>query len=147
MKRIAFSICAAALIATSFGCATGCNSCCQPGCGLCNDGCGHTGSCGTHGCGLFGGKLFGGCNHCGTGGMCGHGDMCGCDPYAGCGPHGGHGHHGYGNGYGNGGGFLDQMRYRHQGEPGPASAAVVYPYYTTRGPRDFLAAHPRDIGP
>jgi hypothetical protein len=31
--------------------------------------------------------------------------------------------------------------------PGPPSAAVAYPYYTTRGPRDFLAANPRSIGP
>ena len=30
---------------------------------------------------------------------------------------------------------------------GPATGAVTYPYYTTRGPRDFLAANPRDIGP
>ncbi|REJ65978.1 MAG: hypothetical protein DWQ31_16005 [Planctomycetota bacterium] len=30
---------------------------------------------------------------------------------------------------------------------GPPSAAVTYPYYTTRGPRDFLAVDPRGIGP
>jgi hypothetical protein len=30
---------------------------------------------------------------------------------------------------------------------GPATPTVVYPYYTTRGPRDFLAANPRGIGP
>ncbi|MEN6459158.1 MAG: hypothetical protein ABFC63_09530 [Thermoguttaceae bacterium] len=30
---------------------------------------------------------------------------------------------------------------------GPASAAVTYPYYTTRGPRDFLAKNPPSIGP
>ena len=30
---------------------------------------------------------------------------------------------------------------------GPATAAVAYPYYTTRGPRDFLAKNPRGIGP
>jgi hypothetical protein len=33
------------------------------------------------------------------------------------------------------------------GAVGPASAAVTYPYYTNRGPRDFLAAEPRGIGP
>jgi hypothetical protein len=31
--------------------------------------------------------------------------------------------------------------------PGPSSAAVTYPYYTTRGPRDFLAENPPSIGP
>jgi hypothetical protein len=31
--------------------------------------------------------------------------------------------------------------------PGPASGAVTYPYYTTRGPRDFLAKNPASIGP
>lgn len=30
---------------------------------------------------------------------------------------------------------------------GPPTAAVTYPYYTTRGPRDFLASDPRGIGP
>lgn len=30
---------------------------------------------------------------------------------------------------------------------GPQTGAVAYPYYTTRGPRDFLANNPGDIGP
>jgi hypothetical protein len=30
---------------------------------------------------------------------------------------------------------------------GPPSAGVTYPYYTNRGPRDFLAKNPRSIGP
>ena len=29
----------------------------------------------------------------------------------------------------------------------PQSAQVTYPYYTTRGPRDFLARSPRPLGP
>jgi len=29
---------------------------------------------------------------------------------------------------------------------GPGSPQVTYPYYTTRGPRDFLDAQPFDIG-
>lgn len=29
----------------------------------------------------------------------------------------------------------------------PPFGAVTYPYYTTRGPRDFLAPAPRPIGP
>lgn len=32
-------------------------------------------------------------------------------------------------------------------DPVPPSGMVVYPYYTTRGPRDFLAKNPRGIGP
>ncbi|MBN2127846.1 MAG: hypothetical protein JW741_00035 [Sedimentisphaerales bacterium] len=31
--------------------------------------------------------------------------------------------------------------------PGPPTGAVAYPYYTTRGPRDFLSSNPRSIGP
>ncbi len=30
---------------------------------------------------------------------------------------------------------------------GPAVAQVTYPYYTTRGPRDYFAASPPSIGP
>jgi hypothetical protein len=30
---------------------------------------------------------------------------------------------------------------------GPATGAITYPYYTLRGPRDFLARNPRDVGP
>jgi len=49
-------------------------------------------------------------------------------------------------GLGNGNGHFN----RGAGGPyaaGPASAAITYPYYTTRGPRDFLAKNPRGIGP
>lgn len=31
--------------------------------------------------------------------------------------------------------------------PGPSAAQVAYPYYTTRGPRDFLLDNPPSIGP
>ncbi len=31
--------------------------------------------------------------------------------------------------------------------PGPPTGAVTYPYYTNRGPRDFLARNPQSIGP
>lgn len=30
---------------------------------------------------------------------------------------------------------------------GPPSAQITYPYYTNRGPRDFLDPNPRGIGP
>ena len=31
--------------------------------------------------------------------------------------------------------------------PGPEYGSVSFPYYTVRGPRDFLAADPPSIGP
>jgi hypothetical protein len=42
----------------------------------------------------------------------------------------------YAHGGGNGG----------AGAQGPAAAQVAYPYYTTRGPRDFLLDNPPTIG-
>ena len=37
---------------------------------------------------------------------------------------------------------------RHQAyTPGPPVGTITYPYYTTRGPRDFLARSPQTIGP
>jgi len=41
--------------------------------------------------------------------------------------------------------------YRARGEegitPGPPTGTITYPYYTIRGPRDFLADNPPSIGP
>jgi hypothetical protein len=37
--------------------------------------------------------------------------------------------------------------YGASGPAGPPTGAVAYPYYTTRGPRDFLAKNPPSIGP
>ncbi len=34
----------------------------------------------------------------------------------------------------------------YDGPQGPSTAQVGYPYYTTRGPRDFLTANPPSIG-
>jgi hypothetical protein len=42
---------------------------------------------------------------------------------------------------------LDGSDYGATCPPGPPSGAVAYPYYTTRGPRDFLAKCPPSIGP
>ena len=42
---------------------------------------------------------------------------------------------------GNGSGYAPANVYG-----GPASPQVTYPYYTTRGPRDFLASDPPSIG-
>ena len=67
----------------------------------------------------------------------------------------GHGHrHGLGHHGGGGSGVADgrHVNYGHHftrnydGPPGPATAQVGYPYYTTRGPRDFLTANPPSIG-
>lgn len=38
------------------------------------------------------------------------------------------------------------MNREYVGPQGPPSAAVAYPYYTTRGPRDFLMDNPPSIG-
>jgi hypothetical protein len=52
------------------------------------------------------------------------------------------------NGGGGGGGL--QGRIQPQGpefnQPGPPTAAVAYPYYTVRGPRDFFIDDPPTIG-
>ena len=42
---------------------------------------------------------------------------------------------------------LSGSDYGETSPPGPPSGAVAYPYYTTRGPRDFLAKCPPSIGP
>jgi hypothetical protein len=68
-----------------------------------------------------------------------------------CGP-GGHGQYaarGQGCGVQNSADFVPQIphRYAQQTEPsGPPSGAYAYPYYTTRGPRDFFLDNPSTIG-
>ena len=78
-----------------------------------------------------------------------------CNPHM-MGGYGGHGHHGmhYGGGYGYFGGAHHTPGYPHfhhynreyVGPQGPPTAAVAYPYYTLRGPRDFLIDNPPSIG-
>ena len=101
--------------------------------------CGHPGGCGQPGCNqcnpgffsrLFGGLCFS--DDCGSGcrnGHCGHGG----------------GHFGGGGGPGGAGGGHFGQGGAYAG--GPPTPTVVYPYYTTRGPRDFLDPNPRGIGP
>jgi hypothetical protein len=67
------------------------------------------------------------CPRCGRG-YCGGcpGPGCNCCPFCGCGPSG------------------DQ---NYNFNPGPPVAQTAYPYYTLRGPRDFLLNNPPSIGP
>jgi hypothetical protein len=51
---------------------------------------------------------------------------CQCCPFCGCGPSGDH---------------------IYNFNPGPPVAQTAYPYYTLRGPRDFLLDNPPTIGP
>ena len=74
----------------------------------------------------------GGCNRCGVFG--GNAMTANGQP---CGPLGGHFM----------GGGCPQNPRAYVGPAGPPTAAVTYPYYTTRGPRDFLLDQPQTIGP
>jgi hypothetical protein len=126
----------------------GCCECvgdnCGGGCGLfgagggCGDGCG----CGCTNCdnclqnGISCVLDCPGQNNCRSGYGCGPGcGPGGCGP-GGCGP-GGCGPGGYG-------GCGDQ---NYNFNPGPPVGQTAYPYYTTRGPRDFLMCNPPSIGP
>ena len=68
------------------------------------------------------------CDGCGPQ-YCGDCDYDGCGRVRGC-------------------GLLDRMCCgRPCVNPGPPTGAVTYPYYTVRGPRDFLMKTPRPLGP
>ena len=131
------------LIACSaIGCAsTGCGTdCCSMG-GMCQDagcGCGNV----TADCGCGNANTNCGCgtatSDCGCNGMNAN---CGCDDNSGI--------------FGNRNASRGNGRFgRRRGVPftdtgmasGPASPHVGYPYYTNRGPRDFLVANPPSIG-
>jgi len=86
-----------------------------------------------------------GCAHdrmaCGPSEPCSAGCMNGScakapETCASCGPGGGAGGGVHGRG-------LDPQQFT----PGPPVGQVTYPYYTLRGPRDFLARNPQGIGP
>jgi len=63
-------------------------------------------------------------------------------PYGGNGGYGGGGRFGGGHGWGGWGGMPMDGAFG----GGATSAQVAYPYYTTRGPRDFLINNPPSIG-
>jgi len=77
------------------------------------------GSCGGNDCGACGGGASA-CGDCGGNGCggCGHTGLCR-----------------HGRGY-----------YPNRGAAGPPTAAVAWPYYSLRGPRDFLRDDPPSIG-
>lgn len=119
-----------------------CSSCSCGGCGSCDE-CGS--KCKNKCCNSCGGK---GCNKCGNSGLVGWyknlpGDTdingCACQVYC-CHPYA----HGGGHG-GLGGGGLG-IGSRAEPAPDASVGSVGYPYYTTRGPRDFLQDDPRSIG-
>jgi len=144
----------AGLLAVNTGCLRhntrgGCSN------GMCHAGSGH---CGGHcqQCGPQGGKFLGkvGARMRGCGPSCGScGPSCGnsCGP-AGCHPgplgwqQGGHGYSSHLNA-GPLGHRAPQALENRPFTPGPPSAQVAYPYYTHRGPRDFLLDNPPSIGP
>ena len=101
-----------------------------------------TGNCELAGCDVDCGERCGGCDGCANGGPCSRlaeriaGGGCGpggCG-IAGCGADGLCPH---------GGGYPEYPAFNQ----GPPTGQVAYPYYTTRGPRDFLLNNPPTIGP
>jgi hypothetical protein len=126
--------------------ACGNNGCPNDGCaGGCSGGCA-SGGCASGGC-SDGGCSGGGCSSCGCAA-----NRYGSDPsvYANAGPEGGYGagprtaSRAPGYGAGGGGPPAGAVAAEYMGPP---QGQVVYPYYTTRGPRDFLNPNPRGIGP
>ncbi|MGL4514669.1 MAG: hypothetical protein ACRCT8_16390 [Lacipirellulaceae bacterium] len=85
----------------------------------CEDGSCGPGGCGPGGCGALGG---GGYGACGAGQNCVNNAV---------------------------GAVLDcnQCDSNYNFAPGPPTGQVAYPYYTVRGPRDFLMCNPPSIGP
>ena len=101
----------------------------------------------------------GGCNQCGQSDPA-HGVAINAHGECQCSDCRGNGHrfgaaHGGGGVLAGGGGSGDPNQLgreyrasrRIQGPAGPPTAQVAYPYYTIRGPRDFLSANPPSIGP
>lgn len=136
------------------GCPVGCgcpDTCCEGaedcGCGCPDEYCDCTADCGCGcpgDCGCDDPCAGGGYGCCGDGSCCGNGrGICGACGGQGCSmckrmvgavasgfcPHSG--------------GYPEMYNYN----PGPPVGQVAYPYYTVRGPRDFLQSNPPSIGP
>jgi hypothetical protein len=122
-------------------CGADCNSTCD--CGMRNDydcsACQLNGHCYGYGVADHG---FCGCGGCGGAGGCGGEGGCGCGPhvYGGCNAP-------YGSGCCSGPGCCASGDQHYTFNPGPPVGQTAYPYYTTRGPRDFLLGNPPPIGP
>lgn len=135
MSRSMYALIAMVALVGSTGCCTMDRLLCHPwGCGVWGGG-----SCGKGGCGA--GDCSTGHGGCGDAGCssCGH-----QGPLARHHANKGHhlaGHHEAYKQYPRGAGG-EQV-----GMAGPPTAGVTYPYYTNRGPRDFLARNPQSIGP
>ena len=176
-RLLSMAILAAGLVATTTGCLRhntrgGCNSCgpvasrgdsCGCNAGSCGSGCNggsgcnagsdcNAGSCGDGDCqacgdgkpcrGSLAGKLRGRIHGCHTG--CGR---IGCKPGPLAWQSGGLGYSDHlGSGPLNGHAAAAAMAAQ-PFTPGPATPQVAYPYYTHRGPRDFLIDNPPTIGP
>jgi len=135
MKRLVLATLLATLVGSSSGCCLfdrlfGCHQGYPVGqrpqcCNSCNSG------CNDGGCIMGGGCNSGSCNSPGctacAGGGCANNNIYGQGP----------------------GSQLVGGKGKHVPLPndGPQTGAVAYPYYTTRGPRDFLSANPGSIGP
>ncbi len=142
MRRAIFAFLAVAVVASSTGC------CCLDrlfcwGCrGPCGYGYGNEGPCGCGGCG-YGGGCGGGCSDCGAMGAAPGG---GGAPYVSRPQATGMARRGPTNGHP----YVKQRRNsdsEYEFAAGPPTGATTYPYYTTRGPRDYLARNPQTIGP
>ena len=123
MKRSFLMLIAVLAMATSSGC------CC-----LDRLWCHHWGMC-----------PWGGCHEEACGSSCGAGGECASCGQAGM--HDGHGLIGHHHQGGPGQGHFGTDERALAGSGGPPTGAVAYPYYTNRGPRDFLADNPPSIGP
>jgi len=153
MNRLILIASAAFLLASTTGCLHhntrgGCKS------GNCGNMC-STGNCGKGSGGLLGKLGSGGCSTCGIGA-----GRNGCVPSPLGWQQGGHnysgnlgpGHGQPGQGQPGHGGYLApghraaQQIQSQPFNPGPPTGTVAYPYYTHRGPRDFLLDNPPTIG-
>jgi hypothetical protein len=177
MKRICLAVLLTTIALSSTGCCLfdklfccprgypigpgGCGSGCGSGCGPCGPACGPCGGgCGPA-CGYNSGPRHPSCCDCdctqggpppgyygqqasyGPQGNCGQGNCA----QGNCGPGGYCGQPGYGGQpIGGQGRSICANRFV-PANSGPPTGAITYPYYTTRGPRDFLAANPGSIGP
>jgi hypothetical protein len=135
MKRFFFALIAVVVLSGNIGCARlnpqGCREGCNGNCSVCGMSVFGANRMGAKGMGAKGmGANRMGAKGMGANRMTAYGEA--CDPntagrFANC--------------------QIHQNPRAYVGPAGPPTAAVTYPYYTTRGPRDFFLADPLTIGP